>query len=261
MTLIPVTITLRRANSTCPRAATITGEQVTEHFAITPAVKIRDDDTVGLANHGYVLTHIRTGVLLARDSFIDLRAYAVALEDLPIDWDVLGGGFDAAQAKLIRALYEKKCGDSTRELPWPKWAGDPATPAISLIGQQLDTYLEHFAGRSSDTRRALKDAVAAHDPALADHVSHQLLIDSVTDTVHSYTLVYLLGVLHRVAPAAADRAARDLLHTLEYGAADELMHQWREELADNLPLQLPGGFPDLPGANQSANAAAPTTAD
>src|SRR5690606_32540051 len=106
-------------------------------------------------------------------------------------------------------------------------------------------------------RREMKAALAVHDPELAEKLGTLLLIDSALDTIYTYGLVYLLGVLHRIAPADADRAARDLANTWEYGDSlpGELLHQWRQELADGAPLQLPGGFPDLPAPTAAVAAA------
>lgn len=243
MSFISVTIPLRD-----DATVTITGEQITTHFALTPAIARRDDGTVGLADHGRVLTHIPSGRSVIYDTFTDLRRFALELEELPIQWDTLdGSSFTVEHAEQVSALQQKMWSDPTTDLPWPKWAGDKSTPAVSLIAHQLDDYLEHASHRH-DKRRELKDAVAAHDTELAEQVGHLLLIGSAVDTVQTYGLVYLLAVLHRVAPADADRAARDLANVWEYGdsAPDEFLHQWRQELADGLPLQLPGGFPDLP---------------
>ncbi|MEU4841739.1 hypothetical protein [Nocardia testacea] len=247
--LLSVTIPMcDPAGDTVTRVA-VTGEQITTHFALTPALTRRDDGTVGLADHGRVLTHIPSGRSVTHDdTFIDMRRFAHALEELPIPWDTLDG-FTKEHAELVRNLHRTMWADPTTELPWPKWAGNNTTPAISLIAHQLDDYLKH-AGHRYDKRRELKDAVAVHDGELAEQVGHLLLVGSAVDTVQTYGLVYLLAVLHRLAPADADRAARDLANIWENGdcALDEFLHQWRQELADGLPLQLPGGFPDLPTA-------------
>lgn len=246
MSLISLTVPLLNGSR-----ATVVGEQVTEHFALTPALAAREDDTVGLADHGRALTHIPSGLAVTNDdTFVDLREFARELEKLPVKWDnevITTTSFTREQAEQIRAVHKRLWSDPTKDFPWPKWAGNEDTPALSLIAHLLDDYLEHAAQRY-DKRRELKNAVAVHDAELAEQVGTQVLISSADATHETYGLVYLLGVLHRLAPADADRAARDLANIWAYGdsATDEFMHQWRQELADGLPLQLPGNFPDLP---------------
>src|SRR5690606_14988577 len=108
----------------------------------------------------------------------------------------------------VRDLHKTMWNDPTDELSWPEWAGDKDTPALSLTVHLLDDYLEH-ANNHYAKRREMKAALAVHDPELAEKLGTLLLIDSALDTIYTYGLVYLLGVLHRIAPADADRAARD----------------------------------------------------
>lgn len=247
MPLVSVTVPMCDTAGNVMTHIDVTGEQVTTHFAITPALTRRDDGTVGLADHGRALTHIPTGRTVTYDgAFVGLRVFAHALEELPIPWDTLDG-FTREHAEQVRALHKKLWIDPTPSLPWPKWAGDESAPAVSLTGHLLDDYHERAHNRD-EKRRELKDAIAAHDAELAERVGDLLLIGTAVEITNTYGLVYLLSVLHRVAPDDADRAARDLAMMWEHGdsAGDEFLHQWRQNLADGLPMKLPGGFPDLP---------------
>lgn len=240
MALITLTI------PTCEHGqVTITGDQVTEHFAITPALTVHEDGTLGLSAHGKVLVHIPTALAITHDGLISMRRYATVLEELPIDWATLTVP-TAEQTTLIREAYHGMWADTSDDLPWPKWAGDKTTPALSLIVHELDDQLDNGEHRRK-LWRALENQVAEHDPELGRTVSGHLIASSAIETVRAYGLVYLLAVLQRVDPAAADRAADHLVTAWEHGDdVGEWLYQWRQELAEKVPMQLPGGFPDLP---------------
>ncbi|WP_433734900.1 hypothetical protein ACQP0C_41730 (plasmid) [Nocardia sp. CA-129566] len=241
MTLIPVTIPLRDHNQ-----VTLTGEQVSTHFALVPATTLREDGTLGFASHGYGLTHIPTGRAVTFDTFVDPRRLALALEELPIDWANLTEP-TRGQTALVHETYLQVWNDPEKRLPWPAWAGDESTPALSLIVHQLDDQLDNTEHRR-ELRRALEQQIAAYDPELGHTVTGHLLASSSIETVSAYALVYLLAAFMRTDPAAADRAARHVTEAWEHGDdASECIYQWRQQIADQVPMQLPG-FPDLPTA-------------
>ncbi|MGV9336630.1 hypothetical protein [Nocardia sp. NPDC003726] len=240
MALITVTI------PTCEHGpVTVTGDQVTENFAITPALTVHDDGTLGLSAYGKCLVHLPTGRAITHDAMISMRRYATVLEGLPIDWATLTAP-TAEQTALINEAYRGLWNDSSDDLPWPKWARDKSTPALSLIVHELDDQLANSEHRRQ-MRVALEKQITEHDPELGRTVSGHLIAAGAVETVRAYGLVYLLGVLRRIDPAAADRAAEHLVNTWEHGEdLGEWLYQWRQEIAEQIPMQLPGGFPDLP---------------
>ncbi|MEU2043620.1 hypothetical protein [Nocardia niwae] len=239
MALIPITIRTPKHGP-----VTVTGDQVTPHFAIVPVITTHDDGTLGFADHGQALTHIPTGLAVTFDGLIDQRRYAAVLEELPIDWAGLTQ-LTNEQRTRIREAHLSMWTEPSDGLPWPKWAGDESTPALSLIVHQLDDELDNDKHRRQ-MRDALEKQVAAHDPELGRTVHGHLLMSRVVETVNSYAVVYLLAVLIRIDPAAADRAARHLAMSLEHSDnVGEWLYQWRQEIAVGMPVQLPGGFSDL----------------
>lgn len=93
--------------------------------------------------------------------------------------------------------------------------------------------------------RELEAKVAEHDAELAKTVRVALMVSDSSLTVETYGVIYLLAVLHRVDPAAADRAARELVGAWEAGdVIGEHEYQWRDELGKGLPLTL-YGFPHI----------------
>ncbi|WP_040793185.1 hypothetical protein [Nocardia paucivorans] len=211
MSLVSLTVTMSDRST-----VTVTGDQVSPHFAVTPAVARRSDGTVGLATDGRVLTHIPTGIAVTSDPYIPMDRFAAALEALPIDWAHLALPITRDLRDRIKDLHRRLWEGAGRERPWPEWVGRVADPARSLLVEVLDQQLEEKVPLFELTR--------------------------------TYGLAYLLGVLMRVDPAAADRAARHLTHmwAREDEAAGEDLYRWRQALAEGRPLRLPGGFPDLP---------------
>ena len=235
MTLIPVTIrTIRHGKFT------VIGERVTPNFALTPIVSVHDDGTPALRD-GLRLTHIHTGLIVCSDNWIDLRKAAAELEELPIDWATLTKP-TPEQAKLVRETYMRiLTGAEHTGWPWPKWAGDESTPATSVLAQRLDDALKH--GEIREKSRALADEVAKLDKDLGKRLDIELLWRDCGMNVDGYSAIYLLAVLQRIDPAAADRAAGNLVRDCDAGDSfGEWVYQWRQELADGRPLTL-HGFP------------------
>ncbi|WP_395704834.1 hypothetical protein [Rhodococcus ruber] len=235
MTLIPVTINTRKHGT-----FTVTGEQVTPNFALTPIIAFRNDETPALRD-GLNLTHIHTGLTVCNDSWIDMRKAAAELEELPIDWATLTKP-TPEQAKLVRETYMRILTDhSDTGWPWPKWAGDESTPATSTLAQRLDSALNHGEIRASS--KSLVDEVSKLDKDLGRTLDNGLLWRDCGMEVDGYSAIYLLAVLQRIDPAAADRAAGNLVRDCDAGdSLGEWVYQWRQELADERPLTL-HGFP------------------
>ncbi|NCL73747.1 hypothetical protein [Rhodococcus sp. YH1] len=235
MTLIPVTINTRKHGTFI-----VTGEQVTPNFALTPIVAFRNDETPVL-REGLNLTHIHTGLIVCSDSWIDMRKAAAELEELPIDWATLTKP-TPEQAKLVRETYMRilTCAEYTG-WPWPKWAGDESTPAASVLAGRLDDALRH--GEIREKSRALVDEVTKLDKDLGRRLDTELLWRDCGMNVDGYSAIYLLAVLQRIDPTAADRAAGNLVRDCDAGdSLGEWVYQWRQELADRRPLTL-HGFP------------------
>lgn len=65
----------------------------------------------------------------------------------------------------------------------------------------------------------------------------QALIDNSGVLVCEFSIAYLMELLHRVAPAVADRAARDLADIWDDGGIiNELVGEWRDDLANGRPV-------------------------
>lgn len=216
----------------------VSADKVTENFAIAPALQKLPDGTVGIIDYGQSLTHIPTGRAVTFDGWMDLRRYAEMLEQLPIDWSTITTLTTDQRQLIVRARDEYLAArGADASWPWPAWAGDETQPALSLLATRLDFALDH-----NDRYVAIRDIekqAATVDSALGATVGNALLAGSSAEYIHNYGLIYLLGVLHRVDPAAADLAARELVGAWEDGSSmSEWIYQWRSELADQRPLTL-----------------------
>ncbi|WP_280381363.1 hypothetical protein [Nocardia wallacei] len=234
---------------------TMSAEPVSAHFAIAPALALRTDGSIGLADYGRVLKHIPTGCTITHASWIDLRRYAEELEALPIDWSAITpAGLTDEQGEQVREAFDRASIDrSESQWPWPAWAGDESQPALSLLGVQLDSALKF--DQRLDAQRDLERKVFALDKTLGKNVADELMIAHIGEHVRAYGVIYLLAVLHRTDPVAADKAARGLIGAWEDGSSlDEWIHQWRRELAEGVPLTL-HEHPDLPRAAGRGDAA------
>ncbi|WP_063045007.1 hypothetical protein [Nocardia pseudovaccinii] len=104
MTLALLSVRLADHSRVC-----VTAEQISEHFALTPAVVLRPDGTCGLADSGQLLTHIPSGYPLTYAGWTDLRRFAADLELLPIDWSQFDPvAITDEQHDLIRSLAEQR---------------------------------------------------------------------------------------------------------------------------------------------------------
>ncbi|WP_063046265.1 hypothetical protein [Nocardia pseudovaccinii] len=232
---------------------TITAEQVSAHFAISPTLTARQDGTLTFADHGRSLTHIPTGLLITRSGWLDLRRYAAELEALPINWATLTHASELTeeQAKQAKAVSDRLIAEDDTSWPWPEWAGDKSQPALSLLTERLDFALK-FTQRY-DFVTTVTNSLRTDHPELARIVDTHLLGSLIASHSAGYGLIYLLSVLQRIDPTAADRAARNLVGAWEDGSSmDEWMYQWRKEIAEGVPLTL-HEFPDLPLLEKTAS--------
>lgn len=238
MALVPVTVHLRNGVQ-----VTVTGQQLSEHFAVTPSLAIGEDGTVGLADYGRALTHIPSGRAVTHDTLFDFAGLVTELEALPIDWAAFTQP-TTEQAEAIKAAYWRNATAHTPAWPWPEWAGDENEPALSLLGTLLDDGAKD--ARRGELVAKLTARATELDPAFGEELGNHLRWMLAGIHSSNYGEVWLLAVLHRIDPAAADRAATDLAAALDSGdALGEWICQWRQELADGNPLTL-HGFPDLP---------------
>ncbi len=222
----------------------LSGEIVSEHFAIVPIVgHYQKDEPLRLLG-GVKLVHTPTGRGITSDAWLDLRVLAPALESLPLDWDDLDGWTDEQKAlpyAEARRLAASNSDDNG--WPWPEWAGDEAMPALSMLADSLDSAVGSYDrfSKISDLGKQARDILADSD--LSKNIDAHLMHGHSSATVNEYGLAYLLAVLHRVDPEAADRAARDLAAAWDAGdSMSEWVYQWRDELAQGRPLTL-HGFP------------------
>ena len=213
------------------------GEQTTEHFAITPRLAAYPGKPVRL-DRGRSLVHIPSGRRITSDWYADLDALAAKLEALDIDWD--GFGETPLTKDQAKAIFDLKreywASDDSKGWPWPKWAGDESTPALSTIAESLDQYLD----RDMSAILALgNQARAALPEDLGQEVDAHLLIGWSSAAAATYGVAYLLAVLHRIDPDAADVAARNLVAEWDAGdAMGERACEWRDALAKGEPLAL-----------------------
>ncbi|MCQ4150282.1 hypothetical protein [Rhodococcus qingshengii] len=229
---VPVMITQGESGS---EFVTITGETTSSpHFAITPA--IRRDDRGTYLGWGMNVTHIPTGLTLPTGG-ADKRKTVDAVKDL-IDW--------SSTTPLVHPADKKLVVDAVRALmkaeddPWPAWAGDQSTPALSLLVGQLDDGIENYKTRR-DARDELVGEVAEFDAALAKKVGGALDAGLIGIQVQTFGTSWLLAVLMQLDPAIADQAARGLVSAWEDGGApDELIYEWRDDIANNRQPTLQG---------------------
>ncbi len=229
------TITLRQVDG---HEVSVTAEATASpHFAIAPEIGIGPDGDQLLTGR-LNLCHIPSGTVVVREqSGLDFHAVIPILQRYG-DWSSKPDFAPEQVADLRRELFAV-VAQQNEEWPWPKWAGDASTPALSLLASQLDEAL------NGDQRREARRAIASHiaDSELARKVESEFAWAAAESTTGTYGVIYLLAVLHRINPEAADRAARDLASAWEAGdSLGEWEYQWREELGHGNPLSL-RGFP------------------
>ncbi|WP_043736179.1 hypothetical protein [Nocardia asiatica] len=111
MGLTDITLTIPRRDRE-PFTRQVTAEQVSAHFALTPAITAHrrpDGETeFCLADSAPTLTHIPTGrQLLGHTTRVDIRRYAHALEALPdIDWSQVTDLDDDIRDRLRTVLSD-----------------------------------------------------------------------------------------------------------------------------------------------------------
>lgn len=231
---VPVMITQRESGS---EFVTVTGETTSSpFFALTPT--LRRDDRGTYFGWGMSVTHIPSGLTLPTGA-ADKRRTVHAVKDL-IDWSSTTPLAEPSDRKLVtnavRALIEAADAD----IPWPKWAGDKSTPALSLLVEQLDDGIENY-GKRQNSRDELVGEVAAFDAPLAKQVGGALDAGRIGIQVQTYGTAWLLAVLMRLDPDIADQAARALVSSWEDGGTpDEHIYEWRNDIANNRQLTLYG---------------------
>lgn len=233
---IPVTI------QTSSGPVELTGQRVSEHFAITPTTR-GDSDGRTVLDRGVALTHIPTGLRVTSDSWsLDLAKLGEELQALPIDWASLTKLTDE-QGQLVKEVFDRlRFADDDSGWPWPKWAGDESKPATSIIAGRLDAHLEDKFSEASNVAREAK-ALLPED--LGKKVDAWIVVGWSKEKADAYAIAYLMAVLQRIDPESADRAARDLVGQWDSGdCMGEFVYKWREQLAQGKPLHLPG-FPEM----------------
>ncbi|MDV6267048.1 hypothetical protein [Rhodococcus globerulus] len=243
--LIQVPVMITRGD-TDNEFITITGETTSSpHFAITPA--IRRDQRGTYLGWGTSVTHIPTGLTLPTGG-ADKRKTVEAIKDL-IDWSSQTPLADPADKKLItgavRALVKAE------DDPWPEWAGDETTPALSLLAGQLEDATGNYDKRR-DARTEIVTAVAELDEDLAKKVRAALDATIIGFQVQTYGLTWLLAVLMQLDPTIADQAARGLVTAWEDGALDEHIYEWRDDIACDRQPTLRGITFPTPSLNLDA---------
>lgn len=235
MSLLQVTI------QTTNGPVEVTGDQVSENFAITPGLTT-DDAGHACFNGRTCLTHTPTGLAISHDQY-GQRERAARLEAAQIDWALVSAENRISEEDRPAVLAALEEPDDDNGWPWPEWAGDESTPALTTLAKSLDRALDEDYWERA---RALREEAAEHLPdALSRKIDAYLTSASSIVAVSEYALVYLLAVLHRVDPEAADRAARDLVTAWDAGdSMGEWMWQWRDELGKGQALTL-HGFPSL----------------
>lgn len=248
MSLVTVTVPTQSSGP-----VDLIGERVSDNFAITPGIT-GEGDALGLSDR-LALTHIGTGRVVTWSMWLDFRDLAQRLEALPIDWAALTeNNLTIEHRKAVHAaIKEAQSAHADRgDDEFPKWAGDPSSPALSLLGTVLGDAVKSTAFETFTAGKELAGLVDKVDAELARRIDLELSWRTAAVNVNTYGVAYLLAVLHRVAPEAADRAARELAAAWECGdSLGEWVWQWRKEIGDEQPLTL-HGFADLafPAAQQ-----------
>ncbi|MFC9874829.1 hypothetical protein [Nocardia salmonicida] len=230
------------------------GERVTDNFALTPALTTTEDDNAIRLTDRLNLTHIGTGRVITWSMWLNLRDLAHRLEALPINWAAITeNNLTIEQRKMVHAAVKE--AEQARALTvgeWPEWGADPTTPALSALRVMLDNELSNDRLFTAGIEHA--SAVAKVDTELGAKADSLFLAAYSHATVSGKAAAYLLAVLHRINPAAADRAVHTLVADWEDGEVlGEMVAEWRDELHKGHPLTL-HGFADvtLPGEHPGA---------
>jgi len=212
--------------------------QATEcpQLVITPAVTHRGDGALRFRGT-LALTHTRTGCRLVHSTYVaGLEKLAGALKEL--DWafddrDHFAKPENAEMVAAARDIIRTWQLDGGYSGPVSLWGDDEdkkaarnAAPALTLLREDLEWWPKH--------RKAI-------DEADFFNTNKEAWQSALACSVQSYSVTYLLAVLMRVDPQAADVAARQLTRELDAGdQLGEWMFQWARELDAGEPLTLHG---------------------
>lgn len=215
--------------------------QATEcpQLVITPAVTHHADGALRFRGT-LALTHTPTGRRLVHSTYVTgLEKLAAALKGF--DWsfddaDHFTKPENADMVAAVRDVVRTWQLDGGYSGPVSLWGDDEdkkaarnAAPALALLREDLEWWPKHHKSiHESDLINTNKEAWQA----------------ALACSVQSYSVTYLLAVLMRVDPQAADVAARQLTRELDAGdQLGEWMFQWARELDAGEPLTL-HGIPD-----------------
>jgi len=212
--------------------------QATEcpQLVITPVVTYHADGALRFRGT-LALTHTRTGRNLVHSTYVaGLEKLAAALKEL--DWSFDDPGHfakpdNAEMAGAVRDVIRTWQIDGGYSGPVSLWGDDEdkkaarnAAPALALLREDLEWWPQH--------RKAI-------DEGDLFNTNQDAWRSALECSVRTYSVTYLLAVLMRVDPQAADVAARQLTHELDAGdQLGEWMFQWARELEAGEPLTLHG---------------------
>lgn len=214
---------------------------VCPYLVVTPSVAVDDNDGRIYFTGGVRLSHTGTGYVVAHAEY-SYRLHQLAkklTDELPeFGWDFTDANHlyahpdkREAAAEVIREWEMADAYDRPAEL-WgdddEKKAARQRDPAGTLLGEQLDWWIEHS--------KRYMDGLDWDNP---DHA--RIRVAEISTSCEGYAAIYLLAVLRTVNPRVADIAARDLIGNLDAGdTLGEWVWQWREEFGKGEQLTLRG---------------------
>ncbi len=191
-----------------------------------------------------VLTHEPTGRRVALREFDGQSLLELAEKLTRFDWSFTEPEAVNAADWYPEAVAAIRDWQMSYSVPTTHFDGEPddikadreRDPAGAWLREHLDWWQNHwkfYTGKESNLWDDNKEAFAAHSSLSAE----------------AFVGIYLLAVLRRIDPAAADVATRELIAELDAGdSLGERIYQWHNELASDQPLSLPG----IPDANPLA---------
>ncbi|WP_099024353.1 hypothetical protein [Mycolicibacterium palauense] len=208
------------------------------YLVVTPTVAVAKQSGQLEFGPGVSLTHTITGrAVTTSTSTAALRALAAQLVEF--DWSFTDANhFTLAENAEMRDVVARRIRDwqsadaYTGAAHYPD--DDEATiaarehePATTLLREHLDWWIKHSEAR-------YRNLSSIDDNPEAWHAN-------IGMSCEGFGLIYLLAVLQRVAPDAADIAARHLV--IQYDAGDSLgewIYEWNSEITEGRPLTLHG---------------------